>query len=131
MSAEGAVFYLKHLRELAGPDCLVITEHGFDATHVFAAIWPSGEDDQGKRPLDEFARWLVPGSVEVVRVKNAEGARRAWAEGGTPLVNDSDVGPQLMAIQDEFVLANRASRVRPDVPAPGAKRVEPAEPAKP
>jgi hypothetical protein len=113
------VHSIKQMRKLAGEDCLLITEHGFDATHVFAAIWPSGEDEMGKRPLGAYARWLAPGTVEVCRVKDVRGAHRAWENGGVPIVNDSDVTRELMQLQAQFVNADHSSRTRPDSRAPG------------
>jgi hypothetical protein len=118
MSAEGMVYYAKHLRELAGPECLIFTEHGFDATHLFAAIWPSGEDELGKRPLGEYARWLAEGTVEIVRVKGVDGARRAWAEGGIPIFNDNDLAAPYAELQRQFVREDGSSIARPDCPPP-------------
>ncbi|MCC6580263.1 MAG: hypothetical protein IT440_07455 [Phycisphaeraceae bacterium] len=122
LSGEGAVMYLKHLRAKVGPDALIVTEHGFDALHVFAMNWPSGEDDLGKRPLGDFARWLTAGTVELCRVKGPQGAQRAWAEGGVPLVNDSDMNEAIARLQKGFVRDDGNSRLRTDCGQPEAIR---------
>ncbi len=113
-SVEGRIRYLKRLREKVGPDPLIVTEHGWDALHLFACIWPSGEDELGKRPLGEYVRWLSGGTVEICRAFSAAGAERAWREGGIPILNDSDINRELARLQSEYVHADGSSRVRED-----------------
>ncbi|MAX26355.1 MAG: hypothetical protein CMJ19_17825 [Phycisphaeraceae bacterium] len=93
-SDEAGVYYLKQLRAEMGPDIELFTEFGFDATHLFAAIWPrsttmgtiemrdeptpSVDDDMrvdlhlplGNAPEEPltYYRWLNPGATEVCRV---------------------------------------------------------------
>jgi len=118
-SAEGRVAYLKHLREGVGADPLIFIEHGFDAFHVYAAIWPSGQDKHGKRPIGPFAQWLIPGSLDVCRAHSIEGAKRTWQQGGVPIVNDVQVDETLMQLQRVYVNADRTSKVRKDCRPPG------------
>lgn len=112
--ASGDASYLKHLRDRYGRRLLLITEGGFDVQHVYAAQWPNAQD--GKRPLGEYARWLMPGTFEVCRCFSLDGAKRAWAEGGVPIVSTSLVNADLMAAQAQVVNADGSSKVRSDVP---------------
>lgn len=109
---EANVMFLKHLRETTGPDCFTFIEHGSDAQHVYAAIWPWGGDKLGKAPLGDYARWLTPGTVEICRVTNLEGAKRAWEGGAVPA--GIDLSDELVALQKQYVNADWTSRVRPD-----------------
>jgi hypothetical protein len=113
-SAKGSVFYLKHLRELAGPDALLVTEFGFDAYHVYASIWPNMHDKSGHIPYGEYARWLVPGSVDFCRIFDMARAQRVWEEGAVPMVSDYMVNYELMQLQAKYVNADGSSRVRQD-----------------
>ncbi len=130
-SARATVFYLKRLRELAGPEKLIVTEHGFDGYHIFAAIWPVGKDKLGKKPLGAFARWLTLGSVEICRVHNIQGAQRTWVQGGIPILNDVSINAALMQMQKQYVNPDGSSRVRKDCLPPLNVATSPLAPAHP
>lgn len=123
-SAKASVFYLKHLRDKLGPDTLLVTEFGFDAFSVYAAIWPVLRDDDGHKPYGDYAQWLVPGSVDYCRVHNLNGAKRVWEQGGVPMINDYMINNPLMQVQSQFVNPDGSSKVRTDCLTP--KSVTPA-----
>lgn len=115
-SFEASLMYLQKLRELAGPDRLLLTEHGCDAFHVYAARWPGGGDTLGKKPfgLDSYARWLIDKTVEVCRVYNYDGVERALEWGGIPLMNDYLISSSIMQLQATHVSTTGDSLVRTD-----------------
>lgn len=132
--AEGNVAYLRHLRELLGPDNFFFIEHGFDAQHLYAPIWPPGGDAHGKSPFDEYARWLCAGTVEICRVNDLEGAKRAWEGGAIPFA--LPLNDELVALQKRYVQDDWTSVKRPDcpaakspVPGPEEQYVTPEKPA--
>lgn len=122
-SAEGQVFYLKHLRQLVGQDVILIPEFGFDAIHVFAPIWTKNSDNMGHKPLGGFSRWLISGASEICRVfaedpnypyDALDGAERAWLGGAVPLAGDSLITNAMMSLQNQYVNTDGTSKVRSD-----------------